>query len=128
MSQRNVVKGTGWAQRGSIKSIPVCRVCDEIMAGAQVGVTSWEDIGRSAKKRIKLQPVDLILNLLIFILNLLVYAKFLLIPVLLALIIRWFVYVRKFPIEYRKQFLIVPIVAYISSAVLFGLLFALFMV
>jgi hypothetical protein len=31
MSQRNVVKGMGWAQRGSMKSIPVCRVCDEVM-------------------------------------------------------------------------------------------------
>ena len=42
MSQRNVVKGMGWAQRGSIKSIPVCRVCDEIMQGAQIGSLSWE--------------------------------------------------------------------------------------
>lgn len=49
MSQRNVVKGMGWAQRGSIKSIPVCRQCDEIMQGAQVGLKSWEDIGRSRK-------------------------------------------------------------------------------
>jgi hypothetical protein len=45
MSQRNVVKGMGWAQRGSIKSIPVCRVCDEIMQGSQVGFKNWEDYG-----------------------------------------------------------------------------------
>ena len=45
MSQRNVVKGMGWAQRGSIKSIPVCRVCDEIMEGSQVGFKNWEDYG-----------------------------------------------------------------------------------
>ena len=45
MSQRNVVKGMGWAQRGSIKSIPVCRLCDEIMSGAQVGLKNWEDYG-----------------------------------------------------------------------------------
>jgi hypothetical protein len=45
MSQRNVVKGMGWAQRGSIKSIPVCRVCDEIMQGAQIGLKNWEDYG-----------------------------------------------------------------------------------
>jgi hypothetical protein len=45
MSQRNVVKGMGWAQRGSIKSIPVCRVCDEIMQGSQIGLKNWEDYG-----------------------------------------------------------------------------------
>lgn len=45
MSQRNVVKGMGWTQRGSIKSIPVCRVCDEIMQGAQIGLKNWEDYG-----------------------------------------------------------------------------------
>jgi hypothetical protein len=45
MSQRNVVKGMGWAQRGSIKSIPVCRVCDEIMQGSQIGFKNWEDYG-----------------------------------------------------------------------------------
>lgn len=127
MSQRNVVKGTGWAQRGSIKSIPVCRVCDEIMAGAQIGVTSWEDLGISAKKRIKLQPVDLVLNTLFFILRLLSPVNFPLIPVLLALIIRWFVYVRKFPIEYKKQFIIFPIVLHLTAAVINTLLFALFM-
>ena len=42
MSKRNIVKGMGWAQRGSIKSVPVCRVCDEIMDGAKVGMSSWE--------------------------------------------------------------------------------------
>jgi hypothetical protein len=56
MSQRNVVKGMGWAQRGSIKSIPVCRVCDEIMEGAQIGLVNWEDYGEgrsgSGKKNI----------------------------------------------------------------------------
>jgi small-conductance mechanosensitive channel len=31
LSKRNIVKGMGWAQRGSLKSIPVCRVCDEMM-------------------------------------------------------------------------------------------------
>ena len=53
MSQRNVVKGMGWAQRGSIKSIPVCRVCDEIMQGSQVGFKNWEDYGdgRSGRTR-----------------------------------------------------------------------------
>lgn len=53
MSQRNVVKGMGWAQRGSIKSIPVCRVCDEIMEGSQVGFKNWEDYGdgRSGRTR-----------------------------------------------------------------------------
>lgn len=50
MSQRNVVKGMGWAQRGSIKSIPVCRVCDEIMEGAQIGSLSWEDLSRNDGK------------------------------------------------------------------------------
>lgn len=45
MSQRNIVKGMGWAQRGSIKSIPVCRVCDEIMQGAQIGFKNMEDYG-----------------------------------------------------------------------------------
>lgn len=128
MSQRNVVKGTGWAQRGSIKSIPVCRVCDEIMAGAQIGVTSWEDLGRSAKKRIKLQPIDLVLNTLILILQLFNLGKFPLIPVLLALLLfRWFVYVRKFPIEYKKQFIIFPIVIYFTATFIYALLFTLFM-
>ena len=50
MSQRNVVKGMGWAQRGSIKSIPVCRVCDEIMEGAQIGSLSWEDLKKGDGK------------------------------------------------------------------------------
>lgn len=45
LSKRNIVKGMGWAQRGSLKSVPVCRVCDEIMDGAQVGLPSWEDLG-----------------------------------------------------------------------------------
>ncbi len=45
MSQRNVVKGMGWAQRGSIKSIPVCRVCNEIMQGSQIGFKNIEDYG-----------------------------------------------------------------------------------
>ncbi len=49
MSKRNIVKGMGWAQRGSLKSVPVCRVCDEIMDGAQVGMSSWEDLGRASK-------------------------------------------------------------------------------
>ena len=39
----------GWAQRGSLKSVPVCRVCDEIMDGAQVGMSSWEGLGRATK-------------------------------------------------------------------------------
>ena len=30
-SKRNIVQGTGWLQKGSIKSVPVCRVCDEMM-------------------------------------------------------------------------------------------------
>jgi len=50
LSKRNIVKGMGWAQRGSLKSVPVCRVCDEIMDGAQVGMSSWEDLGRASKK------------------------------------------------------------------------------
>jgi hypothetical protein len=49
LSKRNIVKGMGWAQRGSLKSVPVCRVCDEIMDGAQVGMSSWEDLGRASK-------------------------------------------------------------------------------
>jgi hypothetical protein len=49
MSQRNVVKGMGWAQRGSIKSIPVCRVCNEIMSGALSEATDWGDLGRVSK-------------------------------------------------------------------------------
>jgi len=49
LSKRNIVKGMGWAQRGSLKSVPVCRVCDEIMDGAQVGMSSWEDLGRKSK-------------------------------------------------------------------------------
>lgn len=59
MSQRNVVKGMGWAQRGSIKSIPVCRVCDEIMEGAQVGLKNWEDYGtgRASKKISKISRI-----------------------------------------------------------------------
>ena len=32
LSKRNIVKGMGWLQRGSLKSVPVCRVCDEIMS------------------------------------------------------------------------------------------------
>ena len=48
MSQRNVVKGMGWAQRGSLKSIPVCRACDEIMEGAVIGMPSWEDVARGS--------------------------------------------------------------------------------
>ena len=48
MSQRNVVKGMGWAQRGSLKSIPVCRACDEIMEGAVIGMPSWEDVARNS--------------------------------------------------------------------------------
>jgi len=44
MSQRNVVKGMGWAQRGSIKSTPVCRVCDEIMVSPQMALTREERI------------------------------------------------------------------------------------
>ena len=44
MSQRNVVKGMGWAQRGSIKSIPVCRVCDEIMVSPRMALTREEHI------------------------------------------------------------------------------------
>jgi hypothetical protein len=47
LSKRNIVKGMGWAQRGSLKSVPVCRVCDEIMDGAPVGMFSWEDLGSS---------------------------------------------------------------------------------
>ena len=58
MSQRNVVKGMGWAQRGSIKSIPVCRVCDEIMEGAQIGLLSWEDLKKGdGKGRIPFKKV-----------------------------------------------------------------------
>ena len=58
MSQRNVVKGMGWAQRGSIKSIPVCRVCDEIMEGAQIGSLSWEDLKKGdGKGRIPFKKV-----------------------------------------------------------------------
>ena len=58
MSQRNVVKGMGWAQRGSIKSIPVCRVCDEIMEGAQIGSLSWEDLKKNdGKGRIPFKKV-----------------------------------------------------------------------
>jgi hypothetical protein len=49
LSKRNIVKGMGWAQRGSLKSVPVCRVCDEIMDGAKVGMSSWEDLGSAPK-------------------------------------------------------------------------------
>jgi len=49
LSKRNIVKGMGWAQRGSLKSVPVCRVCDEIMDGAKVGMSSWEDLGNKSK-------------------------------------------------------------------------------
>jgi hypothetical protein len=43
----------GWAQRGSLKSVPVCRVCDEIMDGAQVGMSSWEDLERGTGKSLR---------------------------------------------------------------------------
>ena len=52
MSQRNVVKGMGWAQRGSIKSIPVCRVCDEIMLSSQMTLTP-EEIRESKQALLK---------------------------------------------------------------------------
>ena len=35
MSQRNVVSGIGIYQSAKLKSIPVCRVCDEIMTGTR---------------------------------------------------------------------------------------------
>lgn len=35
MSQRNVVSGIGIYQSAKLKSIPVCRVCDEIMTGSR---------------------------------------------------------------------------------------------
>jgi len=53
LSKRNIVKGMGWAQRGSLKSVPVCRVCDEIMDGAQVGMSSWEDLERGTGKSLR---------------------------------------------------------------------------
>ena len=49
LSKRNIVKGMGWAQRGSLKSVPVRRVCDEIMDGAKVGMSTWEDLGSASK-------------------------------------------------------------------------------
>jgi len=50
-SRRNIVKGMGWAQRGSLKYVPVCRVCDEIMEGWKpIGGSSWEDFGRGTGK------------------------------------------------------------------------------
>ena len=62
LSKRNIVKGMGWAQRGSLKSVPVCRVCDEIMDGAQVGMSSWEDLGRKSKfSAYKFNKIDWIL-------------------------------------------------------------------
>ena len=49
-SRRNIVKGMGWAQRGSLKYVPVCRVCNEIMEGwTPAGGKSWEDYGRASK-------------------------------------------------------------------------------
>ena len=38
MSQRNVVRGMGYRLHGGIASIPVCKVCDEIMA---MNKTKW---------------------------------------------------------------------------------------
>jgi hypothetical protein len=43
MSQRNMVKGMGWLQRGSVKGVPVCRVCDEIMV-SPLGALSYEQL------------------------------------------------------------------------------------
>jgi hypothetical protein len=63
LSKRNIVKGMGWAQRGSLKSVPVCRVCDEIMDGAQVGMPSWEDLGSSKKSGYKFTKIDYIIYL-----------------------------------------------------------------
>jgi hypothetical protein len=61
LSKRNIVKGMGWAQRGSLKSVPVCRICDEIMEGAQVGMTSWEDLSsRQTKSGYKYTKYDFI--------------------------------------------------------------------
>jgi hypothetical protein len=48
----------GWAQRGSLKSVPVCRVCDEIMDGAQVGMPSWEDTKSPKIFGYKLTAID----------------------------------------------------------------------
>ena len=73
LSKRNIVKGMGWAQRGSLKSVPVCRVCDEIMDGAQVGMSSWEDLGRTSKlppyKPVKIDYFVIVLFLALLVLG-----------------------------------------------------------
>ena len=69
-SRRNIVKGMGWAQRGSLKYVPVCRVCDEIMEGWSSGGSSWEDLGRPSKlpryKPVKIDYFILVLVSAIF--------------------------------------------------------------
>jgi hypothetical protein len=50
LSKRNIVKGMGWLQTGSLKSVPVCRVCDEIMDGAKVGMSTLGDLATNASK------------------------------------------------------------------------------
>ena len=50
ISQRNIVKGRGMYQSGKIRGVPVCRVCDEIMTGSSVAMSSEQ-----AMKKVKIQ-------------------------------------------------------------------------
>jgi hypothetical protein len=57
LSQRNMVKGMGWLQRGSIKGIPVCRVCDEIMSspGDALSYEQLTALPRNERRRVVME-------------------------------------------------------------------------
>jgi hypothetical protein len=65
LSKRNIVNGMGWAQRGSVKSVPVCRACDEIMMSFHSNKTTVNRVNKIGKYGLISTAVILALILLI---------------------------------------------------------------
>ena len=63
LSKRNIVSGMGWAQLGSIKSVPVCRACDEIMMTFHSNQTTVNKVNKIGKYGLISTAVILVLIL-----------------------------------------------------------------
>jgi hypothetical protein len=77
----------GWAQRGSLKYVPVCRVCNEIMEGwTPAGGKSWEDFGRASKY----PPYKFVkIDYFIFAISMVLYASVLIWPNPITTVLMW---------------------------------------
>ena len=72
ISQRNIVKGRGVYQSGQMRSVPVCRVCDEIMTGSSV--TSSPELALKIYKAMEKVRIPLLLITLVPIVTILIFS------------------------------------------------------